>query len=128
MKDSAVKWIAFAEENFACARIVAESGYYNSALQNAQQSVEKALKAVIVEKELEFRKTHSIQELRDAVVGAGVDVPLTDEECELLDSVYLPSKYPLGSALPESDPDLTVCNACTAIAEILLQHVHRLLA
>ena len=40
-----------------------------------------------------------------------------EEECDLLDSVYLPSKYPLGGALPDFDPDQTVCRQCLCIAE-----------
>lgn len=43
-------------------------------------------------------------------------VELDDEECELLDSVYLPSKYPLGSALPDFDPTIAVCERCLGIA------------
>ena len=55
MKDSTAKWIAFAEENLGCSQLVVESAYYNASLQNAQQAVEKALKALVIEKDLEFR-------------------------------------------------------------------------
>lgn len=127
MKDSAAKWIAFAEENLGCARLVVESAYYNAALQNAQQAAEKALKALIVERDLTFQKTHSIQQLRDIIAAADLGELLTDEDCELLDSIYLPSKYPLGSALPASQPDAEICRRCNVIAEALLQKVHRLL-
>jgi HEPN domain-containing protein len=127
MKDSTAKWIAFAEENVGCARLVAENGYFNAALQNTQQAVEKALKALIIEKELEFRKTHSIQQLRDTVATAGLAEILTDEECELLDSIYLPSKYPLGPALPSGEPDKDTCKECSLIAEKALQCVTSLL-
>ncbi len=127
MKDSTAKWIAFAEENLGCAQLVVESEYYNAALQNAQQAVEKALKALVIERDLEFCRTHSIQQLRDMVADAGLGDFLTDEECELLDSIYLPSKYPLGSALPDSEPDADICRKCTQIAETVLQKIHRLL-
>jgi len=127
LKDSTAKWIAFAEENLGCARLVVEREYYNAALQNAQQAVEKALKALVIEKDLEFCKTHSIQQLRDMVADASLGGFLTDEECELLDSIYLPSKYPLGSALPASEPDADICQKCTQIAQTVLQNVHRFL-
>jgi HEPN domain-containing protein len=116
MSGSATEWLAFAEENLACARLVADSGYLNSAPHNAQQAFEKTLKALIVDKGLEFRKTHSIQQLRGAVSAVGIETELSDEECELLDSVYLPSKYPLGSALPDVHPDRATCDSCIAIA------------
>lgn len=127
MRDSARQWLAFAEEDLACAHLVADSGYLNPALQNAQQAVEKALKALILDKELAFRKTHSIQELRDLVSAAGLDVELADEDCELLDSIYLSSKYPLGSALPDTQPDRATCDACIAIADRALKHAKRVL-
>lgn len=121
MKDSARLWLAYAEENLACARLTAANGYYNPSLQNAQQAVEKTLKALVMEKGMAFRKTHSIQELRDALADAGVTLGLTDENCELMDSIYLPSKYPLGSALPDMQPDLGFCEVCIAIADRVLK-------
>ncbi|MBT3294478.1 MAG: HEPN domain-containing protein [Verrucomicrobia bacterium] len=127
MKDSTAKWLAFAEENLGCARLVVEREYYNAALQNAQQAVEKALKALVIERDIGFSKTHSIQQLRNMVAGESLGDLLTDEECELLDSIYLPSKYPLGSALPASEPDADICSKCTQIAETVLQNVHCLL-
>lgn len=127
MRDSARQWLAFAEENCVCAHLVAENGYLNSALQNAQQAVEKALKALIVEKGLGFRKTHSVQELRDILSVGAVDTGLTDEHCELLDSIYLPSKYPLGSALPNSDPDRDTCDMCIMIADGVVSRIRRML-
>jgi len=42
---------------------------------------------------------------------------LTAEDCDLLDSIYLPSKYPLGSVLPDFEPDITLCRQCIALAE-----------
>ena len=128
MKDSARQWLAYAEENLACARLTAANGYYNPALQNAQQAVEKALKALVIEKGLEFRKTHSVQELRDMLANAGVPVGLTDENCELMDSIYLPSKYPLGSALPDMQPDRGISDVCISIADGVLSHAKKVAA
>jgi hypothetical protein len=34
----------------------------------------------------------------------GLDPALTEDEADLLDTVYLPSKYPLGSVLPAFEP------------------------
>jgi len=107
---------------------VADRGYFNPALQNAQQAVEKTLKALILENDLEFRKTHSIQDLRGILADVGVDVGLTDEDCELLDSIYLPSKYPLGSALPDSQPDREICESCITVASRILSRARERLS
>ena len=126
MKDSVKRWLAFAEENLACARLVADKGYYNPALQNTQQAVEKTLKALILQNDLGFRKTHSIQDLKSSLAAVGVDVGLNDEDCEMLDSVYLPSKYPFGSALPDSQPDQEISETCIAIAARVLSRAKQL--
>jgi len=52
-----------------------------------------------------------------ALNNAGINIDISVEECDLLDSIYLPSKYPLGGVLPDFEPDLNVCEQCMAIAE-----------
>jgi len=48
---------------------------------------------------------------------SGLPSAITAEECDLLDAIYLPSKYPLGSALPDFAPDEEICRQCVQIAE-----------
>ncbi len=55
--------------------------------------------------------------MKSVLEESGVVVDLTEDECESLDSIYLPSKYPLGSAIPDYEPDEVLCNQCIAIAE-----------
>ena len=47
----------------------------------------------------------SIGELRRGLLDIGLDPGLTEDEADLLDTIYLPSKYPLGSVLPAFEPD-----------------------
>ena len=49
MKDETSTWLRYAEENLAVARLSFEQGFFHACLQNAQQCVEKALKAIIIE-------------------------------------------------------------------------------
>jgi len=103
MKDETKAWRAYAEENLASAKILLEQNLLNACLQNIQQSVEKYLKAMLVEKGHRVRKTHSISELVLFLTDLQFDMEITDEDCDLLDSVYLPTKYPLGGALPTAN-------------------------
>jgi len=123
MKDEAKVWLEYAKENLASAQILLDHGLFNPCLQNAQQSVEKMLKALLIEAGIKVRRTHSIGELVTALAHAGMKVPMADEEADLLDSVYLPSKYPLGSALPDFEPDRAVCDRCVGVALRLRQWV-----
>ena len=127
MKDETKEWLDYANENLRSAKILLESDLYNPTLQNAQQAVEKMLKALCIEFSLKLRKTHSINELAAILAANNLNVGLTPDECDLLDSIYLPSKYPLGSALPDFKPDTQTCGRCIAIAEHLKSNVTKLL-
>jgi HEPN domain-containing protein len=127
MKDETLQWLKYADENLQSARVLLDSKLYNPCLQNAQQAVEKMLKAVLVEKAIKFKKTHSISELTQLLAKNKIIVDLPIEDRELLDSVYLPSKYPLVSVLPNFEPDEKVCKRSIDIAEKLESSVAQIL-
>jgi len=127
MQEEAKRWLAYSEENFEAAKILLQSNLYNPCLHNVQQSIEKALKSVLIEKIISFKKTHNILELKTLLGNIDVAVDLTEDECDFLDSIYLPTKYPLGSALPSFYPDKTICDNSISIAERVLNNVKRLL-
>lgn len=106
MSDEAAIWLRYARENLQVAEMPLGAGLLNPRLQNCQQAVEKALQAVRVRQNLAVRRTHSIRELRRDLVKAGLETGLREEDCELLDSIYVVSKYPLDSVLPGSAADL----------------------
>src|SRR3989339_890024 len=116
MKDETAVWIEYAAENLASAQVLLDSGLFNSCLQNVQQCVEKSLKAVLVELYANLVKTHSISKLKQMLTEKGTDINITNDECDLLDTIYLPSKYPIGSVIPEYIPDADICRDCIAIA------------
>ncbi len=45
-----------------------------------------------------------------------IEIDLSDEDCDFLNSIYLPSKYPIGSVIPDYDPDDSICKEALAIA------------
>lgn len=125
MKDDTRAWLAYAGENLAAAEILHDQGLYNPCLQNIQQSVEKSLKALLLEKAHSQRKTHSIAELVRLLANHQIYIRLTEEDCDLLDSIYLPSKYPLGGVLPAFEPDSSLCRQCLSLAESVIMQVRK---
>lgn len=115
-------WLRYAVENVQAASLCLESGLYYAAIQNAQQAAEKALKALCHQSGIEVKKTHSIDALCRALLRTGVNCEIAEEECSLLDSLYLPSKYPLGSVLPDFEPDEEIAAKCVDLAKRAVQH------
>lgn len=127
MKGETKQWLKYADENLRSAKVLLDNKLFNPCLQNAQQAVEKMLKALLVEFSVKFKKTRSINELVMLLAENHLDINLAEEERELLDSIYLPSKYPLGSILPDFEPDDQICKNCIAIAERVKESVLALL-
>jgi len=117
MQDESKSWLTYAEENLEAAKILFASELYNPCLHNVQQAVEKALKALIIEKSLSFKKTHNIFELKSLLEKNGTSIEISDDECDFIDSIYLPTKYPIGSALPYFYPDTEICKNSILLAE-----------
>ena len=92
MKDETKIWLDYSKENLESAKILLESELLNTCLQNVQQSVEKLLKALLIENSIKLKKTHSISELKNLLLNNGLKIDFFEEDCEFLDSIYLPSK------------------------------------
>jgi len=117
MKDQTKKWLEYADENLRSAKVLLDNKLFNPCLQNVQQSVEKMLKAALVESGIKIKKTHSINELVTILAENGMEVDIEEDERDLIDSIYLPSKYPIGGILPDFEPDMKTCVQCVTVAE-----------
>ncbi|MBC8433004.1 MAG: HEPN domain-containing protein [Desulfobacterales bacterium] len=123
MKDETKIWMKYADENLKSARLLLDGSLFNACLQNIQQSVEKSLNALLVEFSIKLIKTHSIGKLTAALTEHDVDVDITEDECDLLDTIYLPSKYPLGGVIPDFEPDADICRQCLSISKKVIKSV-----
>ena len=83
------------------------------------------MKSILLEKSHCYRKTHSINELVHLLANQQIAISLSEEDCDLLDSIYLPSKYPLGGVLPDFEPDASLCQHCLMLAEEVISQVRK---
>jgi HEPN domain-containing protein len=120
------EWFNYARDNLQVAEMALDSGLFNPCLQNAQQTVEKELKAIRISRKMGLKRTHSITDLNVDLLAAGVDVQLSSADCELFDSIYVGSKYPDQSVLPNSPPDSATCRKCVELARRVLDSAERI--
>ena len=127
MKDETKTWLSYAGENLESSKILLQSKLFNPCLQNVQQAVEKTLKAILIEKAIKLKRTHDILDIKYLLLDNNIAINLSDDDCDFLNSIYLPSKYPVGSALADYDPDETVCQDAIKLAEKTLVSVKAIL-
>lgn len=128
MNGDVKQWLTYADDNLEAAKLLLQQNLYNPCLQNIQQSIEKSLKALLLEKAGSYRKTHAITELVQMLLALGINIHISEDDCDLLDAIYLPSKYPLGGVLPDFDPDQDLCDRCLLLAETVIDQVAQELA
>lgn len=128
MKNETETWLAYSRENLASAKVLLESNLFNPCLHNVQQCLEKALKSILVEKALGLIRTHSIMELKNTLNNYNIEIDISDEECDFLDSLYLPSKYPISSILPNYEPNHELCSKSISIAKRVLEQAGKIVS
>ncbi len=128
MKEQTRTWLEYADENLRSAKVLLESHLFNPCLQNVQQAIEKMLKAVLAESSIKIKKTHSINELVTILAENNLSVNIKEDDRDLIDSIYLPSKYPAGGVLPNFEPDMQICKQCLAIANRVKESITHLLS
>ena len=97
------QWLARAEEDMAAARVLLsqEKPILSASAFHAQQAAEKYLKAFLVQHQIEFPKTHDLDELLDLVVR--VDSALAES---LRDAIVL-TDYGVDIRYPGDSPGIT---------------------
>lgn len=104
MKRETEEWIKIAEEDLQAAEHLIKVSLYRMVCYHAQQAVEKILKAILTEREIEFSRTHNILDLQNAVKEVGHESPLDTEDAVFLNSVYR-ARYPAAlGLLPKGEP------------------------
>jgi len=115
MKKETEAWIVYADENLKSAEVLLQNGLFNACLQNIQQAVEKYLKSLLIEKGIGLIKSHNIRQLINTLAEHQMTITMPEDEIDLIDTVYLPSKYPLMRVLPKYFPDKNLCEKCLTI-------------
>jgi HEPN domain-containing protein len=113
------KWILKAEHDLVAARqiLLLETAPTDTVCYHAQQTVEKILKALLIQKEIEFSKTHNLLILLELLQEP--DLENYRAVCELLTSYAIESRYPGDYVEPEREEAEEAVRIATEIFELV---------
>jgi HEPN domain-containing protein len=91
-----LNWLKRARSNLERAKMgkVTQGILYEDLCFDAQQAVEKSLKAILIKLNQSFPKTHSIGILLKLIEEAGVEIPKNINQAKLLTAYAVDSRYP----------------------------------
>ena len=89
-------WLEHARKDLAVARLAYESDldFAESVCFHAQQAAEKAVKAVLLERNVDFPYTHDLEKLVGEVTKRGIDVPPDVARADALTRYAVKTRYP----------------------------------
>lgn len=125
MKTSTKQWLEFAQTDLrSCENNLNDEFVTNVVAFHAQQSVEKAFKALIEEKGIRMSRIHNLTRLF-ALTESFLTSPIDETELEMLDNVYTSSRYPgeiglLSTGKPSLKESKELYNIALKIYGILL--------
>lgn len=104
MKESIKEWMKQAGEELAAAKYLLQGGFYRGACYHAQQTIEKFIKASLLQKGWELEKIHSLERLLTIAVGYNIPIKIDEEDIIFIDSIYR-GRYPAEEGLlPLGEP------------------------
>ena len=120
MKDGTKQWLSFADRDLAAAKQLSNNEYVaNVVLFHCQQCIEKCFKAILEEYEVQVPKIHSVVRLF-SIINEKIDQDLRFDEdaLNLVDDIYIDTRYPSGIALlPSGFPSKEEAAKLIKIAE-----------
>lgn len=130
MKKPAMVWLDYASRDLEAATLLVVNEFVaNVVLFHSQQCIEKCLKALLEKEGKPAPRIHSITKLHELLDEVGKSsLSLKDDELDLVDAVYIDSRYPTGiGLLPSGFPTKEDAQELLDIAKMVYQETSGLL-
>ncbi len=126
MKDGTKSWMAFADRDLEAAKCLLENEYVaNVVLFHCQQCIEKCLKAILEEYEIQVPKIHSVVRLF-GIINENIELKfnIDVDALNLVDDIYIDTRYPIGlGLLPSGFPSKAEATKVLEIAKNIYDNV-----
>ena len=120
MKDAVKEWMQQAEDEYQMSAYLLQGSFFKGACYHAQQSVEKAVKALLLNKGWDLERTHNLERLMPIAETYKIRINLSEQDIIFLDSIYR-GRYPLEAGLlPIGDPSGSDARRAVEIANQVL--------
>ncbi len=120
MKQSTQAWIELADKDIKAAKKLVNDDYLaNIVLFHCQQCIEKSLKAILEESNLDVPRIHGIHRLNTLIKEkAKYILPISDDEIDSIDDIYIDTRYPSNfGLLPSGFPSKEEAEKFITLAE-----------
>jgi HEPN domain-containing protein len=104
MRRETEEWLKLASEDLQSAECLFEERLFRMVCFHAQQTVEKVLKSVLAENDVEIPRIHNLLDLNNSARRLGYATDLTDEEAIFLNTIYRWRYPPDLGLLPLGEP------------------------
>lgn len=126
MKETTKDWLLSARDDLKTIELlIIQPELTNIVAFHAQQAIEKSLKAVIEELDIQFVKTHNLKTLLSIIT---IDINFNQNMITELDQLYIDSRYPGDMGLmPQGKPTLEDATNYYKEAEFIHNEIHNIL-
>ena len=115
--DDPREWLNRARSNLARAKVLVPGSYLEDLCFDAQQAAEKAIKAVMIRRDIDFPYIHDLARLLMILEARGEGIPPTIRHAAKLTQYAVHTRYP-GFEEPVSEPEY---QEAIAIAEAVVR-------
>jgi len=125
--DEAKRWLLQAQRDLDDAKFNLSGERFNVACFLAQQSAEKALKAFLFFKGVDFVWGHSVADLCEDAKKFDQEFQVVEKSCKCLDKYYIPTRYPdaLPGGIPSEAFDKSDAEKAISLAIEILEFVEK---
>jgi HEPN domain-containing protein len=126
-KNEAQRWFLQAQRDLDDAKFNLSGERFNVACFLAQQSAEKAIKAYLIFKGVDFVWGHSVADLCEDAKKFDSEFQTIEKACKSLDKFYIPTRYPnaLPGGIPSEAFDKSDAEKAISLAEEILKFVEK---
>lgn len=127
LPEEVLNWLYFSDEDSLSSNIMMREKIYNKVCFLSQQTIEKCLKAYLLNRGKEIKRTHKIVDIISECSAIDKGFSQFEDDAVEIDRYYIPTRYPdaVVGSLPEGLPRETDAKSAKEIADRIQEYVKK---